>query len=359
MRKIAINTPSGRCTAVIGCGILPSVADALVGVSSVVVVTDANVAALHGPKVSQPLEQAGLDVHEWVLPPGEASKSLWQAECLYDFLASKGCDRGSAIVALGGGVVGDLAGFVASTWLRGVKFVNCPTSLLSAVDAGIGGKTGLNHAGLKNMIGTFHQPTAVYVDVAVLPTLDDRVFRSGMAESIKHGVIADEEFFDWQGTQAEGIEARDAGVLEELISRNLAIKAGVVELDEQDRTGERAKLNFGHTIGHALEMVSGYRLLHGECVGLGMIGALHIAARRGLVANEAVERVRHTLSRFSLPDKFNYTGDTGTIMSALSRDKKSVRGATRFVLPSRIGEVSAGHEVEDDEVTAALAELMA
>ncbi len=359
MQEIIINTPSGRCTAIIGVGVLSRLADALAGASSVVIVTDENVAPLYGPSTAEALQQAGIIVHEWILPPGEASKSLWQAECLYDFMASKKSDRDSAIVALGGGVVGDLAGFAASTWLRGIRFVNCPTTLLSAVDAGIGGKTGLNHAGLKNLIGSFYQPETVIADVSTLNSLDDRTFNCGMAESIKHGIIADAAFFEWQADHAETIRARAPAILEELITRNLSIKAGIVEQDERDRTGERAKLNFGHTIGHALEVVSGYGLPHGECVGLGMIGALHIAVGRGLIEASVIDRVRQALGKFSLPHRFKYQGDVEAIMAALQRDKKSARGCARFVLPTQIGEVSAGHEIEDGEIRSALGQLIA
>lgn len=359
MQELQLETQSGRSAIVVGDGVLRTVGGALAGASSVVVVTDDNVAPLFGRTVADILTHSGLMVHEWTIPHGENSKSLWQAECLYDYLASKGADRDSALLALGGGVVGDLAGFVASTWLRGIRFIHCPTTLLAAVDAGVGGKTGLNHAGLKNVIGTFRQAERIVVDVSTLKTLDDRCFRSGVAESIKHGVISGDGFLEWQSEQREGIERRDPEVLEELIARNLRIKIDIVALDERDRLGERAKLNFGHTIGHALEVASGYELTHGECVGLGMLGATSIAVQRGLADSGLEEVLRAALTNFGLPDKFSHAADIDNLISVMRRDKKSVAGQVRFVLPEQVGLVSAGHQVGDDEMRFALGKLMA
>ena len=358
MRTKTITTSFGPCVVHIGEGALTFLGDVVAGASSIIIVTDDVVASLHGSKVIDALADVNLTVHEWTIPAGEASKSLWQAESFYDFLASKGCDRSTLIVALGGGVVGDLAGFVAGTWMRGVRFVNCPTTLLAMVDASIGGKTGLNHAGRKNAVGVFHQPEAVLVDVSTLLTLDDRASNAGMAESIKHGVIADEAFLSWQMDHAEEIKGREPYVLEELVARNIEIKAAYVEQDERDQTGVRAKLNFGHTIGHAIEVVCGYALPHGECVGLGMLGAVRIAIKRGLVVEAVRDRLGAALNSFSLPCQFTSQGDISVLMSALRGDRKSVGGAARFVLPTRIGEVTGGHEVDDTEIESALAELM-
>lgn len=359
MQELQFETQSGRSTIVVGDGTLSTLGGALGGASSVVVVTDDNVAPLFGRKVADILTDSGLTVFDWTIPNGESSKSLWQAECLYDYLASKAVDRDSAVLALGGGVVGDLAGFVASTWLRGVRFINCPTTLLAAVDAGVGGKTGLNHAGLKNVVGTFRQPERIVIDVSTLKTMDDRSFRSGVAESLKHGVIAGDGFFEWQSEQRENIQSRTPEVLEELIMRNLRIKVGIVVLDERDRLGERAKLNFGHTIGHALEAASGYELMHGECVGLGMLGATHIAVERGLADSRMAEVLQAALADFGLPVQFAHSDDISALISLMHRDKKAVAGQVRFVLPERVGLVSAGYEVSDDEMRFALGKLMA
>jgi len=358
MPSKTITTSFGLCAVHIGEGALTYLRDAVAGASSIVIVTDDVVAPLHGSKVIDALADVGIAVHEWTVPAGEASKSLWQAESFYDFLASKGCDRGTLIVALGGGVVGDLAGFVAGTWMRGVRFVNCPTTLLAMVDASIGGKTGLNHAGRKNAVGVFHQPEAVLVDVTTLTTLNDRAFNAGMAESIKHGVIADELFLSWQMDHTQEIKGREPRVLEELVARNVEIKAAHVEQDVRDQTGVRAKLNFGHTIGHAIEVVSGYTLLHGECVGLGMLAAVRIAIDRGMVDEDVRDRLHAALNSFSLPCQFRPQGDISTMMGALRGDKKSVGGVARFVLPTKIGEVTVGHEVGDGEIESAIAELM-
>ncbi|MCH8880327.1 MAG: 3-dehydroquinate synthase [Planctomycetes bacterium] len=358
MRSKTIMTSCGPYVVRIGEGALTCLGDVAAGASSIVVVTDDIVAPLHGSKVIDALANVNLTIHEWTVPAGEASKSLWQAESFYDFLASKSCDRSTVIVALGGGVVGDLAGFVAGTWMRGVRFVNCPTTLLAMVDASIGGKTGLNHAGRKNAVGVFYQPEAVLVDITTLTTLDDRAFNAGMAESIKHGVIADEAFLSWQMDNAHAIERREARVLEKLVARNIEIKAAHVEQDERDQSGVRAKLNFGHTIGHAIEVVSGYALPHGECVGLGMLGAVRIAIGRGLVDEDVRDRLVAALDSFSLPCQFTSQGDIGTVMSALRGDKKSVGGVARFVLPTKIGEVTVGHDVGDAEIESAIAELI-
>ena len=358
MRSKTIATSSGPYVVHIGEGALTCLGDVVTGASSVVIVTDDVVAPLHGSKVIDALADVKPTVHEWTVPSGEASKSLWQAESFYDFLASKSCDRSTMIVALGGGVVGDLAGFVAGTWMRGVRFVNCPTTLLAMVDASIGGKTGLNHAGRKNAVGVFHQPEAVFVDVTTLTTLDDRAFNAGMAESIKHGVIANEAFLSWQMDHAQEIRGRESHVLEELVTGNIEIKAAHVEQDERDQTEVRAKLNFGHTIGHAIEVVSGYALPHGECVGLGMLAACRIAIVRGLVDEDVRDRLVEALNAFSLPCEFTSRGNISMIMSALHGDKKSVGGVARFVLPTKIGEVTVGHDVDDAEIESAIAELI-
>ncbi len=358
MHSKTITTSFGACVVHIGEDALTRLCDVVAGASSIVVVTDDVVAPLHGSNVIDALADVNLTVHEWTVPAGEASKSLWQAERFYDYLASKDCDRSTVIVALGGGVVGDLAGFVAGTWMRGVQFVNCPTTLLAMVDASIGGKTGLNHAGRKNAVGVFHQPEAVLVDVTTLTTLDDRAFNAGMAESIKHAVIADEEFLSWQMDYAQAIKEREPRVLEELVARNIEIKAAHVEQDERDQTGVRAKLNFGHTIGHAMEVRSGYALPHGECVGLGMLAAVRVAIGRGLVDDAVGDRLRSALNSFSLPCQFTSQGDVSAMMSALRGDKKSVGGVPRFVLPTKMGEVTVGHEVGDAEIESAIAELI-
>lgn len=355
MSTIALKT--GSVALVVGDGILPKVAQYLGNATSIVIVTDQNVAPVYGRRLAGYLNCQPTTVHEWVLPPGELTKSFWQAECLYDFLCSKQVDRRGLILALGGGVVSDLAGFVAGTWQRGIPWVNCPTTLLAAVDAAIGGKTGLNHAGRKNCIGVFHQPVAVLIDTSTLSTLDSRTFSCGMAESIKHGVIADTAFFDWQTANAEGIRTRQPQILEQLIVRNIQIKDAIVQRDERDASGERAQLNFGHTIGHALEAASGFALPHGECVALGMMGALYIAQAKAMVDVGVVERVRGALEAFSLPTRLDDPCDADIILRILSADKKAVAGTARFVLPTRIGEVTAGHCVEDDQIRRALERL--
>lgn len=359
MFEVQIKTKSQSYQALIAPGALDRLADIVSDASAVVVVADERVAALYGQRATRVVDAANLPVHEWTVPVGEQHKSLWQAEALYDLLMSKGIDRSAALVALGGGVVGDLTGFVASTWLRGVNFVNCPTTLLAAVDAAVGGKNALNHGGIKNCVGTFYQPSAVIADTDTLSSLDIPTFSSGMAESIKHAVIADATFMDWQKQNSAAILDRDPESLAQLVKRNIEIKADIVALDELDLTGERAKLNFGHTIGHALEAASNYQLTHGQAVGLGMIGEFHIAVARGMVTAGDADSVDQLLEEYGLPTRIKHAIDVDKIWTLMAADKKTVKQRIRVVLPSAIGKVSSGHEVNRDEVEAALASLVA
>jgi len=324
----------------------------------VVVVTDQNVADLYGARMEKSLQGTGTKVYDWVLPVGEESKSLRQAEVLYDYLASLGLDRQGAIVALGGGVVGDLAGFVASTWKRGISYLYFPTTLLAAVDASVGGKTGLNYIGIKNCVGTFYPPSAVVIDVDTLGTLDKRGISTGMAESIKHGMVADQQFLDWQTQHASEVFDRVSPVLQELISRNIDIKARIVELDETELTGERARLNFGHTVGHALESVSGYQLTHGEAVSLGMMAAMYIAQDRKMIDAGEIEIVRNLLEVCSLPVKLQPSFDLERASTLMQADKKTIDERLHFVLPSGIGEVTVGNEVTREEIQQAFERLL-
>jgi len=316
------------------------------------IVSDETVAALHAHQIQAVAPSAKLVT----IPPGEASKSLASAARLYDQLATARIGRRDAIVAFGGGVVGDLAGFVAATWLRGIDFIQMPTTLEAAVDASVGGKTGVNLPSGKNLVGAFHQPTAVLVDTDFLNTLSQRDFRAGLAESVKHAVIRDPDFLSWHEQHAAAIDARDPQLIAELICRNCRIKAAIVEQDERE-AGLRAILNHGHTIGHALEHVLGYELRHGECVALGMIAENALAVGRGLLSSATAMRIRALLARLGLPTRLSHALDAGAFRAALALDKKSVAGAVNYVLLSDAGRTVRVADVSDAEVAAAIAAI--
>ena len=239
---------------------------------SALVVTDAHLADSHAATVAAGFEADGWLMNRHVLEPGEPSKSLAAAESMFDSLVALPADRGTLVVAVGGGVVGDAAGFVAATYARGIRFVQVPTTLLAQVDSSVGGKVAVNHPRAKNLIGAFHQPAGVLIDTATLETLPERDYRSGLAEVIKYGVILDAEFFDYLEQHVEGLDGRDREVLAHVIARSCELKAEVVEQDERETTGVRAVLNYGHTFAHAYEALAGYgELLHGEAVSIGMI----------------------------------------------------------------------------------------
>ena len=313
-----------------------------------VVITDQNVARHYSARVVASLEQAGFTAGTITVPAGESSKSLAMAARLYDGLADRQRGRHDPIIALGGGVVGDLAGFVAATWMRGVPLVQCPTSLEAMIDASVGGKTAVNHESGKNRIGAFHQPVAVMIDPDCLATLDDRDFRAALAESVKHAVIADPDFLSWHEVNAHAILGRDPATLIELIGWNCRIKACVVERDERENASDevgRAALNFGHTIGHAIEEASNYLLRHGEAVALGMVGALALSVCRCGLPAEVRGRVELLLSRLSLPTTSGFFGTPDELMAALGRDKKNRSAAVvRFVLLKGLG-VPCWHEI--------------
>ena len=322
----------------------------------VALISDATVAELYAQPVEDGLRGAGFDVTRLVVEPGEASKSLAVAARLYDGLADATLDRGATIVALGGGVVGDLSGFVAATWLRGIPFVQVPTTLEADVDASVGGKTAVNHASGKNLIGAFHQPLAVVIDVTCLRSLSARDFSAGLAESIKHGVIRDPAFFEWHEQHAVKILDHDPATLAELIERNCAIKATVVADDEREESGLRAILNFGHTIGHAIEARLGYRLRHGECVSIGMVGAAEMARQRGTFRDEELACLRRVLEKVGLPIRVPDDADLAPadLLDLIRHDKKTLAGTVRFILPTAIGTVEFV-PVSDEEILTGMA----
>jgi 3-dehydroquinate synthase len=316
------------------------------------VISDENVGPLHGATVMASLEEAGNKAVLLTVPAGEKSKCLATAGDLCDRMIAAGLDRSSFVVALGGGVVGDLAGLVAAIYYRGIPFVQIPTTIVAQVDSSIGGKTGVNARAGKNLIGAFHQPRLVLADTGTLATLPDREYHEGFAEVIKHGVIRDAAMLD------ELDPAAPRGDLAPLVARNIAIKAAIVAEDEHEQTGTRALLNFGHTMAHAIENAAGYgRFLHGEAVSLGMAAALEISQRKhGLTATDA-GRVRDKLSAYGLPLTLPSDLTTDALLDAARRDKKFSGGQIRFVVCPKLGEAFVAEDVTEDDIRAAIDSL--
>jgi 3-dehydroquinate synthase len=321
-----------------------------------VIITDSNVAPLYADPLIATLEELGSEVTTLEVDAGEPSKASDVAANLWEELLNAGADRSSVVVALGGGVVGDLAGFVAATFARGLRFVQIPTTLLAQVDSSVGGKVGINLPGGKNMVGAFWQPRGVVIDVDVLQTLPDREYRAGLAEVVKYGVIQDADFFAYLEGNIDAIDIRDAGVLTYIVQRCCRLKADVVEQDEREETGLRSILNYGHTFCHAFEAATGYeQLLHGEGVAIGMACAARLAERLGRVDAKFVERQSALLESLKLsldlPDV-----DHDELIELMYRDKKVERGKLRFVLPTRMGHVELVRGVPIADIEAVLVE---
>lgn len=291
-----------------------------------------------------------------VLPAGEATKSVrrW-SECLV-WLAQRGADRRSLLLAVGGGVIGDLAGFVAATFMRGIRYINVATSLVAQIDSSIGGKTAVDLPEGKNLVGAFYQPTAVFCDPSHLLTLPDREYASGMAEAIKYGAILDEPFLLWQEQHLESLKQRDLVGMRELVERCCVIKAKVVEEDPFEKTGERAKLNFGHTVGHALEVAMEYKgVLHGEAVAIGMIIEAGIGERMGITPAGTRDRLMRVLTRWALPAKLPSPGLAERMIAAMTKDKKAERGEIAMSLVRDLGDCGLVRAVEPGLVLEVLA----
>ena len=306
------------------------------------VITDTNVGRFYGARIRRALSPSGLKVHTITIAPGERSKTLATIESLARKLLRAGIERGDVIIALGGGVVGDVAGFLAATYMRGIDCIQVPTTLLAQVDSGIGGKTGVNLKEGKNLLGAFHQPVAVLIDPAVLRTLPVRQFNNGMAEVVKTAAIGNAKLFRFIEDNAARVHGLEPRSLEHIIVECCRLKARVVEKDERD-LGARARLNFGHTIGHALEATGGYgRLLHGEAVSVGMVAAAKMAGEMGIASNRTVTRLINLLAEFGLPTSLRRMKrlDLNALLRALTADKKVRGGRPAFVLPRRIGAVS-------------------
>ncbi len=325
------------------------------------VVSDAHVWQPHGEAVLSVLEEAGWECGRFVMEPGESSKSLAVAAEMYDALVDMSADRQTIVIAVGGGVVGDAAGFVAATYARGLPFVQVPTSLLADVDSSVGGKVAVNHPRAKNMIGAFHQPIGVYIDTTMLQTLPEREFRSGLAEVVKYGVILDPQFFAQLEETAELLLRREEATLRQTIARCCRLKADVVEQDECEQTGLRQILNYGHTFAHAFEALSGYgRLLHGEAVAIGMVCASRLAERKKLIDAEVTQRQVALLERLGLPTRLpaDLSFSVQDVIDRMRVDKKSVGGQFRFVLPTSLGSVRTFADICEDELRELLSEQL-
>ena len=355
--EIPVSLPGRECRILAGEGLLEltgSYAQQSGFRGTCAIITDDIVGPLHAPIVLNSLEKAGFAAHLLTIPSGEKSKSLSVVENLCDRMIYAGLDRSSFVVALGGGVVGDLAGFVSAIYYRGLPFIQLPTTIVAQVDSSIGGKTGVNARAGKNLIGAFHQPRLVLADTATLATLPDREYREGFAEVIKHAAIRDAAMLD------ELDPDMPRGALAPLIARNIAIKAAIVSEDEREEKDTRALLNFGHTVAHAIENVAGYgRFLHGEAVSLGLAAALEVSVRHAGLAPAAAQKVRSILSAYGLPLTLPADLQTDDLLTAARRDKKFASGRIRFVVCPRLGEAFVAEDVSEDDIRQAIDALRA
>jgi 3-dehydroquinate synthase len=317
------------------------------------VVTDTNTLP-HAARMAARLPAAEVIA----VPAGEGSKSLDQFGQLCTHLARLKSDRQTPVIAVGGGVVGDLAGYVAASYSRGLPLLMVPTTLLAMVDSSVGGKVGINLPEGKNLVGAFHQPAGVWIDTSLLDTLPDREYRSGLAEVVKYGMILDAGFFAWLEANADAVLRREPAAVMHVVGRSCQLKADVVEKDEREETGLRMILNYGHTFAHAFESVGGYGVwLHGEAVAAGMIHASMLAERRNLIPRELTDRQIGLLTRFGLPRQRLPDWGVDDLLAVMKRDKKNVRGNLRFILPLRIGQVAAFDDVPESLVREVLAAI--
>jgi len=317
-----------------------------------VIVTDSHVEKLYLSEVKKCLEGVTAELSVFVIEAGEENKNLDHIRQLYVHLIGHSLDRHDILVALGGGVIGDMTGFAAATYLRGIRFVQIPTTLLAQVDSSIGGKTGVDFDGYKNMVGAFHQPSLVYINISTLNTLDDEQFASGMGEVLKHGLIRDAAYYEWCLDHMGEIQARERDVLLEMVVRSIEIKRVIVERDVHER-GDRALLNFGHTAGHAIEKLRNFELSHGACVALGSIVSSYISWKRGYIGEEIFYEIRDMFVGFDLPISFDSL-EVEDILETMKKDKKMDRGTIRFVLLKKLGDACIDETVTDDELREAL-----
>lgn len=337
----------------IGSGLLGGITEFLrarTRVTHAVIITDSNVVEPYANAARRALESSGIRVDILAIDAGEASKSVESADRLWQQMLACRADRTTVVIAVGGGVVGDLGGFVAATYARGLTFIQVPTTLLAHVDSSVGGKVGVNLPGAKNLVGAFWQPAGVLIDLETLDTLPEREYRAGLAEVVKYGVILDEAFFALLESRVEKVHVRDRDTLQRIIARCCELKAHVVRHDERETTGLRAVLNYGHTFCHAFETVTGYgHYLHGEAVSIGMVCAAQLAHSLGRVDEAFCSRQRRLLTELKLPVTFD-TEDNDALLGVMRHDKKTEHGRLRFVLPSRMGHVELVDGIDAEQV---------
>lgn len=320
------------------------------------IVTETNVASYYLEQVFSIIMPYSKKCISFTFPEGEASKNLDTVKQLYEHLILEHFDRNDMLIALGGGVVGDLTGYAAATYLRGIDFIQLPTSLLSQVDSSIGGKTGVDFDSYKNMVGAFHQPKLVYMNLSTLLTLSDRQFHSGLGEIIKHGLIKDFDYYNWINDNSVAINQRDINILQELVMKSCDIKRLVVETDPNEQ-GERALLNFGHTLGHAIEKIMNFKLLHGECVAIGCILAAIISKNKGLITVENVKNIRTSFATFHLQN-IPTDIDVDEVIEITKNDKKMSAGTIKFILLRKIGDAYIDRSVSNEDMKTALTEFL-
>jgi 3-dehydroquinate synthase len=356
--RLILDSPSGSYPVVIGSNIHRELRGVVARMdpTGVAIITDSNVRPW-AVKVSKSIKRAGLKTSIHVIPVGERSKSMTQLQEVLAFLERQRIDRGGCVIAVGGGTVGDLAGFAAAVWQRGVRLVGVPTTLLAMVDSSVGGKTGVNGTRSKNAIGAFWQPSAVIADLACLETLPAVSYREAFAEVVKYAVAMDHGLFDILKKERPRLLAGDRALLESVVFRCVTAKALVVAKDEREK-GRRAILNYGHTAGHALEAASGFRISHGRSVAFGMRVAAQIALSMELCSKRLVESQDEMLAAYGLPDKAPHV-DPARVLAAIPRDKKARRGKVAWVLPRRLGRAEIGHAVPSPLVRRAVTRALA
>jgi 3-dehydroquinate synthase len=342
MEKIRVELAERSYDIIIGSTILDKLGENLKALNlspRAAIVSNPTVFSLYGERVSGSVKKTGFNVVTVTIPDGEEYKDLLRVKHIYDELLAHKLDRSSALIALGGGVIGDMTGFAASTYMRGISYVQVPTTLLAQVDSSVGGKTGMNHSLGKNMIGTFWQPALVWIDVETLQTLPKREVLSGLAEVIKYGVIYDKGLFDFLETNRDMILNLDRNALTHIIKHSCKIKAEVVAKDERE-SGLRAILNYGHTIGHAIETVTGYtQFLHGEAVAIGMYREAVLSHLLGFITQEQVMRIKAVIDSYGLPSEMPPDLNIDSLLASMQLDKKTEAGQLKFILPEKIGAV--------------------
>ena len=321
------------------------------------IVTDSNVAGLYAGEIEKLLQPCCKEVSVYVIPAGEEHKNMYEIKKIYEHLILHKLDRQDLLVALGGGVTGDMTGYAAATYLRGIRFVQIPTTLLAQVDSSIGGKTGVDFDQYKNMVGAFHQPSLVYMNIGSLSSLPEEQFACGMGEILKHGLIRDSGYYEWVIEHMSEIDDRDMDTLFQMVEGSCRIKRQVVENDPTEK-GERALLNFGHTIGHAIEKLKDFQLLHGQCVSLGCVAAAYISWKRGYLSSDEFYEIRDMNVGFGLPISFDGLRSED-IVEATKHDKKMASGQIRFILLKKIGKAYIDTTVTDEEMLAAVNEMNA